>query len=630
MAVIKTKGQAKQGPATSDAKETRKVRSQKQGHDSKDKGIGTWFTPQEIEAMPADELAALIESEKVQLHRMEQMTDRLRKGLEPVYTMDIETDPFARGDVPVPFVIGLYDGLTFWHFKTDRKSTCIDKVRMFLEDAETIDPGIIYMHNGGRFDFFYLMDFFEGRTTIINSRIVSALMPMGESKHRFEKGHRFEFRDSYAIMPFPLAAYKKDHIDITWLSRALRDAHMGEIISYLKQDCVGLWDLCMAFQEEFGDHKTIASASFTELGKFHKYEAMPWRMDKELREQYYFGGRVQCFAKGIIEKPVSIYDVNSMYPYVMKSFLHPTGWSLVVDDKVHGWKDNGEPSKEKLKTFFLTVEGRNDGAFPTRAEDGSVDFTVERGIFHVTIHEYLAALQLGRFELTRILHGHSFIDYSTFHLFVDHFYRAREKAKLEDDKIHSLFYKYILNSAYGKFGINPANYFNWRITKTVKDRPKGEGWTLEKMIHARYFIWKQPSQLFWNVKNIGTAASITGAARSILLRAIAKSSGVLYCDTDSILCETFAADSSIRIDDKVLGAWKPEGNGSVTAIAGKKMYAVFDEGGACVKHACKGVVLTPEQIRAVANGEEIVTWRAAPSFKIDGSAKFITRTSRLT
>jgi hypothetical protein len=573
-----------------------------------------------VPASPEEQL------DRLRLRNAEWIMARLQADEQPVYTMDIETDPFARDKVPVPFVIGFYDGLTFWHFKTDKESTCIEKVRRFLED-ETVPPGIVYMHNGGRFDFFYLLDFFEGRTTIINSRIVCALMPLGDGPKRFEKGYRFEFRDSYAIMPFPLAAYKKDKMDITWLSRELRDAHMGEIISYLQGDCVYLWDLCMGFQQEFGDHKTIASAAFTELSKFHKYDALPWRMDKEIRDAYYFGGRVQCFKKGVVEGPVTIYDVNSMYPFVMSEYLHPVSWSMTVDNKIHGWKEDGTPSREKLRTFFVTAEGQNLGAFPTRMPDGSVDFTVGDGIFHVTIHEWLAALELGMFRPARIIEAHSFLEYSKFHLFVDHFYKLREKAKIEQDQMHSLFYKYILNSAYGKFGINPANYFNWKITKTEDARPKGPGWTLDTIANAKFFVWKQPSQLFWNVKNIGTAASITGAARSVLLRAIAGASGVVYCDTDSILCQT--ADA-LPIDEKKLGYWKPEGQGTLAAIAGKKMYAVFDSEMKCIKHACKGVELEPEDILRVAQGEEIFTWRDAPTFQRDGSAKFIHRKARMT
>src|SRR5258708_6718223 len=303
--------------------------------------------------------------DEVRLRNAQWIMDRMKADEQPIYTMDIETDPFARGRVPVPFVIGLYDGLDFWHFKTDKHSTCVEKVRQFLEDGK-IEPGIIYMHNGGRFDFFFLLDFFNGRSTILNSRIVSALMPIGDGPKRFEKGYRFEFRDSYAIMPFPLKDYWKGEIKIEWLSRELRDAHMGEIISYLRIDCVGLWDLCIGFQREFGDHKTIASASFSELSKFHKYEALPWRTDKEIRDSYYFGGRVQCFEKGVIEKPVTIYDVNSMYPYVMESKYHPVSWPVSCDTKVHGWKEDGSFNRENMRTFFLTVEGQNLGAFPSR------------------------------------------------------------------------------------------------------------------------------------------------------------------------------------------------------------------------------------------------------------------------
>lgn len=579
----------------------------------------------------------------------------------PIYTMDIETDPFARGKVPVPFVIGFYDGLTFWSFWTDKGATCVEKMRVFLED-ETVDPGIIYMHNGGRFDFFYLLEWFEGKTTIINSRIVRALMPIkpASAKDRFNRWECFEFRDSYAIMPFPLRAYQKDNLPIEYLERQNRDQHRDEIESYLTGDCVNLWELCMGFQREFGDYKTIASAAFAQLSKFHHYEKLGQSDDEEIRGQFYFGGRVQCFESGVIDQPVKIYDVNSMYPYVMDSYLHPTGWPVVIDKQLHGWCNDGQPTREKLKTFFLTVEGDNNGAFATRMPDGSVEFTVDRGLFHVTVHEYLTALELGLFKLGRILQAYNFLGYSKFHLFVDHFYKLRKEvtAKFNEHKAackqcgqkdsisategnagycatgadlvaHNLYYKYVLNSAYGKFGLNPENYFNWEITKT-NEPPEGDRWALDMIAHDKFFVWKQPTQTGWNLKNIATAASITGAARSLLMRAIARSKGVLYCDTDSIICEKFGNSPDLPIDAKKLGAWKQESEGVRTAIAGKKTYAVFDAEGKCVKHACKGVALEPEDILRVANGEDIITFRDAPTFKRDGGAVFIERKARNT
>src|SRR5579872_1906565 len=330
----------------------------------KPRGAGQTVAGQTEKEIKADDVT--------RLRNLEWILARAKAGELPLYTMDIETDPFARGDVPVPFVIGFYDGLTFWDFWSDKESTCIEKMQRFLED-ERVDPGIIYMHNGGRFDFFYLLDWFEGKTTIINSRIVVAKMPsiqVGPDK-RFARGYCFEFRDSFAIMPFPLRSYQKEGLEISKLSRENRGKYHEEIRFYLRGDCVYLWELCMGFQREFGDYKTIASAAFAQLSTFHKYDQLTQKQDAELRARYYFGGRVQCFASGLVEKPVTIFDVNSMYPYVMSDYYHPVSWPVAIDTKVRGWHEDGTPDKSPVKTFFVTAEGENNGAFPTRAEDGS-------------------------------------------------------------------------------------------------------------------------------------------------------------------------------------------------------------------------------------------------------------------
>jgi hypothetical protein len=48
----------------------------------------------------------------------------------------------------------------------------------------------------------------------------------------------------------------------------------------------------------------------------------------------------------------------------------------------------------------------------------------------------------------------------------------------------------------------------------------------------------------------------------------------IYCDTDSIICEAFGGN----LHDTELGGWKIEAEGDYAAIAGKKLYAVFDNG----------------------------------------------------
>ena len=125
---------------------------------------------------------------------------------------------------------------------------------------------------------------------------------------------------------------------------------------------------------------------------------------------------------------------------------------------------------------------------------------------------------------------------------------------------------------------------------------------------------------------MATAASITGAARANLLRNLALSKRPIYCDTDSIICEGFRGE----LDETRLGGWKLEAEGDRAAIAGKKLYTVFDSAelkdtGASIKLASKGVRLTPREIVAVCNGDEVTYRNPVPSFKLDGSAEFITR-----
>lgn len=564
---------------------------------------------------------------ETQIRNWEWITEREQKGLLPIWTMDIETDPFERDRVPVPFAVGLYDGIKFRKFWSDRNGSCLNKAKQFLEDIPARDRGIVYMHNGGRFDFFFLLDWFEGRSMIINSRIVRTFMPIGNPsesavKNRGRKHYRFEFRDSFAIMPFPLAAYRKDEIEIWKLERDYRYKYRDEINSYLQTDCVALWELCMAFQREFGDYLTIASAAFNQLSSIHKFETLSPRQDEEIRKHFYFGGRVECFEKGIVEQPCKMYDVNSMYPAVMQNYLHPTSWPILIDRKIR-WENSFRGNV--LRTFFLTVEGRNYGAFPSRLKDGSVDFTRESGVFHVSIHEWNKALEYDLFKPTRIVATYNYSESSTFHQFVDTFFKKRDAAKKAGDKMHTLFYKFVLNSAYGKFALNPDNYNDWMITRAPD--PPNETWTLDSMVQGRYWVWKRGSEHgFRNLKNIATAASVTGAARSILLGAIAKSKGVIYCDTDSIICSQFGGG---ELHDNKLGAWKLEGVGDRAAIAGKKLYAIF-AGKECIKQANKGVNLTPAQIEQICRGENVMSFFDAPTFQRDGSAKFISRTARMT
>jgi hypothetical protein len=526
-----------------------------------------------------------------------------------IAVLDLETDPFETGLMVAPFLAGYYDGSKFimiW------ASDCISKMVEALENEN--EKCVIYAHNGGRFDFFFFLPHLAtAEMTIINGRIVKAHMA----------GH--EIRDSYALMPFPLSDYEKDVIDYEMMRACRRERFRDEILKYLRKDLTSLYELCVAFHREFGDKLTIGSTSMGELKKRHKFSCGGKPYDEKFRTDFFFGGRNQVFKSGITKGDIRVYDVNSMYPYVMSQMLHPVGVRHDVTRNVTN------------DTCFVTTEGRNFGAFPIRAKNGSLDFTVERGRFCCTIHEWEAALETGCFRPDRVVKAYSWRERASFSTFVEHFYQARKEAKASGDKILALFYKYVLNSAYGKFAQNPENYFDWSLHKYGEYPAEWHNCTpgcpvpcpkewVPDYIHGDYIIWKRPLQsLFYY--NVATGASITGAARAVLMRGIAAARRPLYCDTDSLITD---GPVDLPLSDTELGAWKIEGTGNVVAIAGKKMYAVWDGSGCCVKKAHKGVRLKPSEIWRIARGGSVEVANPVPHFSFDGTWGFTKRVVRRT
>lgn len=515
---------------------------------------------------------------------------------------DCETDPFESGVVPKPFVWGFYsESEGYIHFWDEQHCT-----EQFVEWLLQQDkPYKIYMHNGGKFDFMFLMKYFHSKIKIVNGRILEARI-----------GHHL-LRDSYAAVPIPLAAYKKDDIDYQKLHKSVRHKNRSEIINYLGGDVRYLHEMMTAYREEFGDVLTIGTAAMKELESLHTYETFTQPQDALFRE-FYYGGRCQCFETGWIEGDFKVYDINSSYPDVMRRLLHPVS---------NTWSESRALDDD---TDFVRVTGRNYGALPMRVLNGSgtiigLDFAAQYGTFSVTGHELRMALETGTFDIHRIESAYTFHERMTFQEFIDTWYAKRLGAKDAGLDLYVLFYKLIMNSSYGKFCLNSENFKDWEITE-AGDYLDIDIWTPE-IEHGDYVLWSKPTAQT-RYLNVATGASITGGARASLLSGLSKATRPIYCDTDSIICESLSVDS----DAKRLGAWKHEATGRNIAIAGKKLYALYngdvpfvDEKGKD-KKASKGVRLTADEIRRVALGEPITYASPVPAFKLDGRAEFTTRT----
>lgn len=580
---------------------------------------------------------------------------------------DSETDPFdhhAPNERIEPFCWGLMTVDDYWCDFQDwqgwTKEAPGSIMQSFVDKLEQLDqPHIIWAHNGGKFDFTFLIPWLED-IHIINGRIAEARI-----------GHHL-LRDSFLLFPESLGrSGDKDKFDYRKMYKNRRNDHKPEILSYLKQDCRALLhSYILRFVSEFGVHITMPTAAWKEMMAVMKNGDPDFEIEKmsegedAATRKWYAGGRVECFEWGILETKTrfQVFDINGAYAGAMRNLEHPIGRSRTLGNSLDKPYD------------FATITADSDGALFLRQRDdmdtlgylhpGQLRFPSHRNErFFATRHEIEAGLETGRLKIRKV-HGTRFYPERTnFAPFIDHFngLRAGAKAKMKELgkehpdynlwDIRNLFYKRVQNGTYGKTAQDPREWKDFQILPVGTDIP--EGWSLASVAQDYIFVCCPSEISQHSFYNVACGASITGAVRATLFRGLCAASRPVYCDTDSIICEDYRGP----VDDTVLGAMKLEGDGDLLAIAGKKMYALFDtslwaarradahkaspysyKGSRmdyalpwkngfvpCVKFACKGVQISPEQIFTVANRGQVKAIFEAPTISYTGAQRYQTR-----
>lgn len=516
-----------------------------------------------------------------------------------IATGDCETDPFKFGRTPKPFIWCIFDGEEYFLFDTAQEM--ID----FLSDKEWI----VYFHNGGKFDYHFLLDYLEPFSMIMNINGRLSKFKIGDC----------EFRDSYNIIPQPLAAYKKDDFDYTKLEKNVRHKHKRDIQKYLMNDCLFLYELVETFIKDYGVNLTLASSAFKYFNKnFNdKGNQKTNNFFYENFAPYYYGGRVECFEKGIIEDDLECVDINSAYPYAMLHD-HPYGNVYEIDDKL---------PKNNIGQSFIKLQCRAAGCFPFRGEDKTLSFPNDNVLreYSITGWEYLTAIKFDKIKDVKIVSVKSFIEKITFKNYVYHFYELKNNAV--KDTPEYIISKLYLNSLYGKYAANPEKY-----KETFICPPQYIDDTCEKMDLSyggdlgNWALLERPlPEEKQNYYNVATAASITGFVRAYLFEAMQACEGVVYCDTDSLFCRKH----HLKLGDE-LGEWDIEGEFSGGGIGGKKLYAFKYKDKEGYKFASKGARLTPEEVISVCNGNEINYQSIAPTFSLKKEPFFLERKIKMT
>lgn len=579
----------------------------------------------------------------------------------PYATADLETDPFKKGGryplgrLPEAFCAGFFDGKLSEIFEGEKNECC----RMLVDRAIQF-RGIIYLHNGGKFDLHFLLTFLlekfaceDIKPTCIGPRMVAVKTPA------------CEFRDSFSLIPKRLkdisraekkeiAIWKleKDAADLTPAEAKLfwtdverlsitprsvwpspRAFYREEIISYLRQDCKGLYDAVSEFVETYGRNLTLASAAFNVLRrKFGMPVVHTRKKYDDLFRQFYFAGRVQFWELGKLEEEFKVLDINSAFPAAM---MHEHWFSS-------GYTCTETPPLDdtKKRQSFYEITCDSFGALPIRTPKGIVFPTVNNGSFFATGWELFAALESGLVRNVRFIRVYSPAATRNFKDYVSHFYALKKDAKNVSERD---FAKLFLNSSYGKFSQNPRVFTDVCITKFREKTAESMvalGWSHSYDDERRGLSFYQKPSYDKNGQdsngrpmrfyNVCTAASITGWVRAFLMRSMHLCRGVVYCDTDSVIARDVSA---LKIGDG-LGEWKLEQESDLAYIGGKKLYATRNKYHATCeekkrwKKASKGVRLTVEQICKVCEGEAQSYSFEAPNYSVFSPPNFTTRTVR--
>ncbi len=485
----------------------------------------------------------------------------------PIYSSDFETTTspndcrvWAYGSCEVGNPDNFYWGLT---------------VDDFLNHCRKLKKSKHYFHNL-KFDGEFIInrlfelgfEYVEDRSELDDNTFTTIISDMGQwymisimFKYDRRKAIKCEIYDSMKLLNFSVEQIAKSFgFEISKLEidynkyRPVGYQPDAQEKQYLHHD---VKIVAMALEIVFanGDTKMTVGANALEdlkttIGKkeFDRlFPSLPLAMDRDIR-QAYKGGYVYVNPKykGKIIGSGLVFDVNSLYPFVMRNRAMPYGEPLFFSGKYK--YDKLYPlyaqcftcSFEIKKDHIPTIQIKNSLSFvpteyltTTNNEEitltlTSVDFNLFMEHYHVYNLEFHSGYKFKSIE-------------GVFAPYVDKWTEAKIEAKKAGNKALMLLAKLKLNSPYGKLATNPI----------VKSKiPYYENGLVKYAIS----LPEERKALY-----IPAGAFITSYAKEITIRSAQKVyNRFMYADTDSLHLEGLEMPSNLTIDSYTLGAWKHE------------------------------------------------------------------------
>lgn len=470
---------------------------------------------------------------------------------------------------------------------------CLNVMRIIAESGGPVEW---WAHNGGKFDTLFLLAAAQRMGWIVSAnvtgggRIVTATFRASNSKTTLH------MRDSYAVVQSTLKNAVKDFqceaaktfTDDDY-SRDMRTLPLTELERGCVQDCecvLQLLDKVETLAEQWGGALKSTFSSIA-LGIVKSEVDLPSHEDNQAVNAWcrkaYLGGRVEVFRHSPQEW-LTEYDCNSSYPASLAESL-PWDYSR-TEDRPHALRAHMSDGDESIIEATVTVSREHLPVLPYRPlETGGVYFPwgTWKGRFAKT--ELLYAVECGSARIDKLHSAAIYKSETKLADFVNRLYQTKQGAV----GAVRMFAKLSLNGCYGKFGQKPereriqlmdSEFEAYALAferKTKRIDPNNP-------LALTVFEERWPKQTHYAL-----ASYITANARIRLHRALNASTGIAYCDTDSV----HAAQFPYRLEGSGLGEWKQEIKRLKGEYYAPKIYRLKDENGK-VTLAAKGFHIRPK------------------------------------
>lgn len=428
-----------------------------------------------------------------------------KRVLEKLVTLDIETMTIK--NVMTPYCISFYDGTNKASFYLAEFKSPEDMIFIALTYIikSKYHGYSVYVHNLSKFDGVFILNVLKSipntEFNIIrrNGKFISI-------KVIYKNKYIITFKDSLLMLPVSLSKLAKsfgledkglfpykfvddrynsnidlnynsevpikdyyenslsqvDYDNMTWNLTSVKWSLKNETIKYCELDCILLYKILVKFNEFIFKYFNLNINKFSTLPSLafaifrcnfmpeDKIPLLSGNMFTDIRKSY-TGGSVDVYkphGQNLIG-----YDVNSLYPFIMKNLPMPVGEPIYFEGDI----DILSSMSDKLGFFEVDITSPDDLKHPiiqTKLKTSAGYRTVSplgNWTDWIFSEEMNNAKKFGyTFKIKR---GYLFNKANIFNNYITTLYEIK-KASHKDDPMY-LISKLLMNSLYGRFGMEP-------------------------------------------------------------------------------------------------------------------------------------------------------------------------------